>query len=374
MSQSVIILGGGIIGLSCAYEAAKRNYKVTLIEPGLLGGQASGAAAGMLAPYSEQLEQPDAFFQLCRQSLLMYERWTQEIEQLSKRSVGLINCGSLYVCKHEADIQPLLTRLLWQNEWQAGMEQLEREELLQLEPQLSKDIVAGLYSPAESHVDAPQLVRALIACCQMLRVRLIEQAGAIEAVEQTDAGITVKYAAELKSIRAERLIVCSGAWTSLYESSFNLALPVHPIRGQICAYKNNAVTPAHLIFSAHAYWVMKTDGRLICGASEDVAGYNTETTEQGIGRLVRASENWLPALKRQKLFSSWAGLRPATKDGLPLIGPIDRTGRIIIAAGHYRNGILLSPVTALIAADLLDNYLSSSISPFHPARFTRAAI
>lgn len=374
MSQSVIILGGGIIGLSCAYEAAKRNYKVTLIEPGSLGGQASGAAAGMLAPYSEQLEQPDAFFQLCRRSLLMYERWTQEIEELSNCSAGLRNCGSLYVCKHEADIQPLLTRLLWQNEWQAGMEQLKREELLQLEPQLSKDIVAGLYNPAESHVDAPQLVRALIVCCKLMQVRLIEQAGAIEAVEQTDAGIRVKYAAEIKSICADRLIVCSGAWTSMYENSFNLTIPIHPIRGQICSYKNSAVTPAHLIFSAHAYWVMKSDGRLICGASEDVAGFNTETTEQGIGRLIRASENWLPALRGQQLYSCWAGLRPATKDGWPLIGPIDRTGRIIIASGHYRNGILLSPVTALITTDLLDDHLSCGITPFHPARFTRMAM
>ncbi len=354
MSHSVLVLGGGIIGLSCAYELAKKGVSVTVIEPKKIGGQASGAAAGMLAPYSELLDQPDAFFRLCIESLQLFPDWTKEIEKLSGLSVYLQRSGSLYICRHEADLLPLQTRMLWQNQYGAKSELMDRHEIHKLEPALSSEVIAALYCETECHVDAPKLVMALEACCRLLNVTIRSNTGEVTGLQNSGNGVEVSLANGQERITAERAIICSGAWSSCFEQQLGISLPIHPIRGQICSYEPTQLSINHLIFSAHAYWAGKSDRRLICGASEDVAGFTAETTPKGIDRLLRASSKWLPELAHEKIMSSWAGIRPATKDGYPFIGFASEDRRILAACGHYRNGILLSPVTGQIIAQLVE--------------------
>ncbi|MFD2117133.1 glycine oxidase ThiO [Paenibacillus yanchengensis] len=369
--ESVVIIGGGIIGLACAYEAAKRNYQVTIIERVNFGGQASGAAAGMLAPYSELTEQPDEFFQLCTSSLHMYAAWVDEIEREAGQSVEYRKTGSLYVCQHEADIQPLMTRSLWQNQYGAAAELLTGAELQHLEAGLTDGVVAGIYTAKEGHVHAPRLVDALMHCCHKIGVTMLDHVGDIVDINIGEQGVQVT-SLRGDTVSADRLIVSAGAWSGQLEKWLSIRLPIHPIRGQICAYNNEAVPLHHVIFSSQAYWVTKNDGRLICGASEDVAGFTVEVTERGINRLIRSSERWIPALRQQNIISKWAGLRPATRDGFPFIGKVDAAGQVIMAAGHYRNGILLSPITAKLVADCLDHKpdVMEQLSTFHPLRFT----
>ncbi|MDQ6418328.1 glycine oxidase ThiO [Paenibacillus sp. LHD-117] len=364
MTQSVLVLGGGIIGLSCAFEAARRGFKVTLAEPGKLGGQASGAAAGMLAPFTENGEQPDSFFRLCLSSLKLYPEWVRAVEECSGLAVEWEQSGSLNVFQHEADVLPAEGRMRWQNDWGARAELVDPAALRKLEPGLSHEAAGAVFIPEESHVYAPKLVDALAAACRRLGVTILEHAGEIGAI---NVGLA-------NPIRGDRVVICSGAWTTSYEDILGISIPIHPIRGQICSFDSPEGILRHMVFSSQAYWVGKRNGRIVCGASEDVAGYETAVTDKGIGRLTRATDRWLPRLQGIKPAHSWAGLRPATRDGLPLIGPITRDGEWIMAAGHYRNGILLSPVTAHLVADMLEGSLDAkrqaAVAPFAPGRFT----
>ncbi|GGF98859.1 glycine oxidase ThiO [Paenibacillus abyssi] len=375
MAEHVLILGGGIIGLSCAFEARQRGYRVTLLEPGSLGGQASGAAAGMLAPYAENTEQPDAFFGLCHASLLRYPEWIGRVQEASGMEVEWSRSGSLHIVYHEADLLPLRTRMEWQNQFGAQSELVDSAALKELEPLLSGDVAAALYCPKESHVYAPSLVKALETACRKTGVELLDHAGPISEVTW-DKGIQVSVKpGRSAEVRGDRLVVCTGAWTGMYESWFGVPLPVHPIRGQICSYPVPTGMVRHMVFSSQAYWVAKGNQTLVCGASEDVAGFDTSVTDRGIGRLTRMGPRVFPFLGDKETVHRWAGLRPATRDGWPLIGELPHLPRVILAAGHYRNGILLSPITAFLVSDLLDGKQPEiSLQPFAPHRFAAGAV
>jgi len=383
MSEHVLIAGGGIIGLSCAFEAARRGKRVTVVEPNGFGGQASGAAAGMLAPYSENTEQPDAFFELCRYSLERYEQWVADVEYASGDQVEWMRTGSLNIAFHEADVLPMQTRLIWQNARGARAELVEGAALRKLEPRLTERAAAGLYCPVESHVFAPKLVAALFEACRRLGVQLIENAGSIVSADcgrssslsasASAGGVSLTTASGIR-YEADRLVLCAGAWSGAYEQALGFAPDVHPIRGQICSFEAPITDVRHMVFTSQAYWVGKQNGTIVCGASEDVSGFDTTVTARGIDRLLRATDRTFPFLAGKPTVKRWAGLRPATRDGRPLIGVPDGSPNVIVAAGHYRNGILLSPGTAYIVGDLLEG--SSPAVPlgeFRPSRFSRFA-
>ncbi|GFN31000.1 glycine oxidase ThiO [Paenibacillus xylaniclasticus] len=380
MSGHVLIAGGGIIGLSCAFEAARRGNRVTVIEPNRFGGQASGAAAGMLAPYSENPEQPDAFFELCRYSLDRYEQWVEDVEHASGLKVEWMRTGSLNIAFHEADVLPMQTRLIWQNARGARSELVEGAALRSLEPRLTERAAAGLYCPVESHVFAPKLVEALYEACRRIGVQLVEQAGAVTTADcgashspAAAGGVSITTASG-DCYEADRLILCAGAWSGAYEQALGFAPEVHPIRGQICSFEAPVEEVRHMVFTSQAYWVGKMNGTVVCGASEDVAGFDTTVTDRGIDRLIRATNRTFPFLAGKPTVKRWAGLRPATRDGRPLIGVPDGIPSVIVAAGHYRNGILLSPGTAHIVGDLLEGKGPAvPLGEFRPNRFASLA-
>ncbi|MBB3113645.1 glycine oxidase [Paenibacillus phyllosphaerae] len=374
MSEQVLVLGGGIIGLSCAFEALRGGASVTVIEPGYFGGQASGAAAGMLAPFTENPEQPDAFFRLCLDSLNAYAAWASDIEAVSGIDVELQRSGSLTVALHEADLLPLQSRMAWQQPFGARAELVQGGRLSELEPLLVREALAAVYCPAEQHVYAPKLVEALEKACRRLGARMVDHAGEIKVQHLTGGtgGIRIETS-QAGTYNGDRLIVCAGAWACHYAEAFGMPMPIHPIRGQICAYEVPYGEVRHMVFSSQAYWVGKKNGTLVCGASEDVAGYDTSVTDKGISRLKRWGPRVLPFLHDQEPNHTWAGLRPATRDGWPLIGQLQEQPEVIIAAGHYRNGILLSPITGQVVGDLLAGRAPATpIEPFTPARFAAA--
>lgn len=373
MKEHVIVLGGGIIGLSCALEAVRDGRTVTVIESHTFGGQASGAAAGMLAPFSENTEQPDPFFRLCLDSLRLYPEWLEKVEQLSGTKAEWLRTGSISAVFHEADLLPLQTRLSWQRHYTERAELVEGAQLRELEPLLSKEAIAAIYIPEESHINATLLVAALEQACRNAGVKLIQQAGEItdfivKDYHSTTSEITIGTS-KAGIFQADRVVLCTGAWSGLFENWFDISVTVHPIRGQICAYQVPTGLVRHMVFTSQAYWVGKNNGTLVCGASEDVAGFDSSVTEHGIQRLCRWTSRMMPFLASEQPVHSWAGLRPATRDGWPLLGRVNGNPNIIMAAGHYRNGILLSPVTARHVGRLLDGEASDQLIPFAPERF-----
>jgi len=373
-ADSVLILGGGIIGLSCALEAAGLGFQVTVVEEGEFGGQATGAAAGMLAPLSENPDGADPFFRLCWDSFLRYPEWVRQIEELSGQQVELCASGSLNAVFHEADWLPMQTRLQWQRPYCAQMEWLDETQLRKLEPNLSQRAIGALYCPAESHVYAPKLAVAVEEACRRAGVRLVSHAGPLSKLEVTKtSGVSVTMG-DGQAWRADRLVVCTGAWSGWLQEWIPINVPVHPIRGQICAYDAGLGEVRHMVFSSQAYWVRKNDGTIVCGASEDVAGFDRSVTAHGIERLTRWSGRVFPCLQGELPVRTWAGIRPATLDGRPLIGEVPDCPDVIVAAGHYRNGILLSPVTASMIGQLLLGKSDSQSSAFSLERFNRMTV
>jgi glycine oxidase len=369
MSGKVLILGGGIIGLASALAAAGRGFAVTVIESGRPGGQASGAAAGMLAPYTENTDGPDAFFALCLASLRMYPGWLDEIGEASGRRIELHRSGSLAVAFNEADVLPLTARLAWQNRYGANAELVGASELRRLEPQLAPEIETALHIPEECHVYAPALVEALVAACRRRGVDIAAGAGRTVRLNLRADGVEAETE-HAGAFAGDRLVICTGAWTGLLERELGLPLPVHPIRGQICAYPVPVGLVRRIVVSPQAYWTAKSNGTLVCGASEDVAGFDASVTERGIARLVRQGPKVFPILRDLAPVHRWAGLRPGTLDGRPLIGRIRHAPQVIVAAGHYRNGILLAPVTGeAVAALLAGEAPPVPLAAFDPHRF-----
>lgn len=346
LKRTLLVLGGGIVGLSCAYEALKQGWRAIVADRGEIGGQASGAAAGMLAPYYESGDGPDAFFRLCMDSFDRYPAWTAEIEDAAGMRAGLVRSGSLHVAHRDSDRLSLLGRLAWQSGLSKGMEWLDEEALSRIEPSLPRGLAGALYCPEEAHVQAPMLVKALAEACMRLGAQLLPHAGEMTAIGQDASnGLSVRFEA-YGTIGADALCCCLGAWSGQLADWLGLRIPVHPVRGQICAYDPAPVSLRHIVFGPQAYWLGKPDGSLVCGASEDEAGFDRTVTAGGVGRLVRAGGRMFPALGGAAPARSWAGLRPATLDGWPLIGPVPGKSGVFVAAGHYRNGILLSPATA----------------------------
>ncbi len=369
MADSVLILGGGIIGLACAFEASERGYRVTVLEAGEPGGQASGAAAGMLAPFSENPDQPDDFFRLSLDSLHRYPSWLAAIEEASGMKIEWLPSGSLNIVYHEADIEPLRTRVDWHNRFGAAAEIVDAAALRKLEPMLSHDVRAAVRYPHESHVYAPALVAALERACLNRGVRIVSMTGGTREVSAAPESVEVETERQGR-FAADRLIVCTGAWSGAFERWFGLPIPVHPIRGQICAYPVPVGAVWHIVVSSQAYWTAKGNGTLVCGASEDVAGFDTAVTERGIGRLARWGPRAFPMLADLPLIHRWAGLRPATRDGMPLIGRLAELANVLLATGHYRNGILLAPATAAAVGALLDGRPAPvRLTAFAPERF-----
>ncbi|NMO94317.1 glycine oxidase ThiO [Paenibacillus lemnae] len=374
MKDLILVMGGGIIGLSCALELSRRGVNVRLLETGRCGGQASGAAAGMLAPYSENVEAPDEFFMLCRESLSLYPAWQQLVRECSGNSFEYTPSGSLYVAYHEADLLGLQSRMNWQRTCGSSAVILQGDDLFEAEPGLSRKALAALWTPEESHIYAPDFVTALKSACLSSGVDIQEELGALDLAAWEDH-IEVQ-AASGEIFTGDQLVVCTGAWAGELSGKLGMRIPVQPIRGQICAYTWDAEqTPLnHMVFSSQGYLVQKANGTLVCGASEDIAGFDTSVTDRGIRRLLQWNKNVVPALEQAEPFHRWAGLRPSTLDGRPLIGRVPQAERVVFAAGHYRNGILLSPVTAKLAANCVEGRpLQAWQHAFRPDRFGVAA-
>ncbi|WP_096439898.1 glycine oxidase ThiO [Alteribacter populi] len=369
MNERILILGGGVIGLATAFELSRRNYEVTVVEKSSCGGQASGAAAGMLAPFSEIGEDPDDFFTFCRDSLLMFKNWQNEIKKVAETDFDFTESGSLHAVYHEADLLALETRQSWQKKFGSKAELITGKTLHAMEPHLSDSVIAALYSPEESHVFSPDYVKALKSACEKNGVTIEEKLSKVDVREWQDR--LSLQSEDGRIFSGDKLIVCSGAWSNELEKIFGIRIPVFPIRGQICAYELGDEQVNHIIYTSQGYLVPKTNETLVNGASEDMAGFQTTVTEKGIARLTNWNKNVLPFLTSKAPFHTWAGLRPATQDGFPLIGKLETHSHIVFATGHYRNGILLSPMTAFAVADLLDGKNEyAPLASFKPERFS----
>lgn len=362
--RDVIVVGGGVIGLSVAHAVAAEGQSVLVLDPGEPSKASSWAAAGMLAPQSEA-ETPGSLFTLCIASLRIYRDWAAQIMEQSGVDPEYAEPGLLCVASTEQSLCALKNRLAWQRDAGFESEFLTPEEVRRVEPNLTLPIAGGIHMPGECRVTPRLLLEALRKACLFrgVEIRTGERVCAVLKNGERVAGVQT----ERESFATNSLVIASGARTS--EISGLLRVPIVPRKGQIFSLRSPRPVFQKLIRWEHAYAVQRQGGDLVIGATNEDAGFDRSLTPAGIGGLMAKAQQLSESVASLPIQEMWTGLRPATPDGLPVIGASGLDG-LVYATGHYRNGILLAPITASIVASLLGKRKPPlPLEPYAAARF-----
>jgi glycine oxidase len=363
----VIVVGGGVIGCSIAYHLAREGVAVTVIDKGEIGGEASRAAAGILAPLAE-VEEDGPFQDLGVASLRLFPRLAEALEQECGVAVEYVRSGVLRVALTEEEAEHLKGFAHRRPPPALELHWLEPDELRVLEPGLSPEIRGALYSPEEHQVNADRLVQAL-ARAAAARGAVFRQDTRVTALVKRGKRVTGVRTPD-ETLSAGHVVLAAGAWTAKIVHDGDLNLPVFPVRGQMIAFSASRSALRQIVWGEEGYLVPKANGLVFAGATVERVGFRRNVTVRGLSGLKAMARSFLPQLAGLDLVDAWAGFRPGSADGLPILGPVPGWEGLSVACGHYRNGILLAPITGdLIARSILDGSSKETLAPFSPARF-----
>jgi glycine oxidase len=363
----VVVVGGGVIGCAVARRAARGGLSVCVLERGRPGAEASHAAAGMLSPLAEA-SGPGVFLDLLIRARTEYPPFVDALRGETGMDVAYDGTGTLYLALREEDDGELVERLHWQSAAGMCVQRLTAEETLSLEPAVTPDVRWALRFPGDHQVDNRRLGAALWKAAEQAgaEFRLGAEAVAIRRDGERVLGVEL---ADGTSIACDTVVVAGGSWAGQVRG-LPRALPVEPVMGQLLALQTAPPPFRHVVDSARCYTVPRADGRLIVGATTEHVGHRKTVTAGGVSRLLSGALEVCPALADAPIAETWAGLRPGTSDGLPILGRDPDVPGIIYATGHYRNGILLAPITGeIIGGLLLGDPPSIDIAPFSISRF-----
>ncbi|HTO08721.1 MAG TPA: glycine oxidase ThiO [Myxococcota bacterium] len=365
-AADVAVVGGGVIGAACAWSLARHGASVVLLERDAVGAHASGAAAGMLAPIAETWG-AGPIFAAGLESLRALEGDVDELRALSGVDPELVRSGVLRVAgEPEAGALRGHARALEA----AGCSWLDAGELRKLEPGIGRSFAGAVHSAREGHVDPARLTRAYAGAAARRGAR-IETGVEVMGLVRAGARVTgVRTAAG--ELPAHDTILCTGAWAARAGDWLGVAVPVTPVKGQMLALDAAGRRGGPILWSDDAYLVPRPDGELRVGATVEHAGFDARPTAAGAAGLLAGAFALVPELRAATLLRVWAGLRPGSPDELPLIGPAPGVAGAWLAAGHFRNGILLAALTgAALADEILDGRRPPGLAPFDPARHRR---
>ncbi len=352
-----IIIGGGIVGLSIARILAQDDFKVTLLEREVCGGEASWAGAGVITPFHPN--RLDTLAQLRNRSLQLYPEWCASLQEQTGIDPQYENCGELELLYTEESLNIARANARISRE-RCGDQKTPDfifhtpEETAQIEPAVSRDILGAMEYCQTAQIRNPRLLRALKTSCEQLGVNICEQSPVVDFIMEADRVCGVKT--ENDSFHADRVILCAGAWSSQITTALQESMPVHPVRGQIVLMKLEN-RPFHRILSrGKCYLVPRQDGFVLLGSTEEPeAGFTKRNTAKGVNGLIETALQLSPCLENALIESTWSGLRPGTPDDKPYFGPVPHMQGLIAATGHYRSGLILAPVTADIVGAMIQN-------------------
>jgi glycine oxidase len=356
----VVVVGAGVIGLAIAFELAERGAAVRVVDRGEPAGAASWAAAGMLAPYTERVRDA-ALVRLCAASLQEYPAFTARVAAAAGIDPHLRLDGVVHAAFDAAQLDALRRHARSLDDEGVAYDMLDRGALLAAEPWLGAATVGGLKVGGEGCVDNRRLGRALVAACAARSARV--ERSAVVRVE-CDGRRVLGIRTQLGFVAAGAVVNACGAWAAaLAGVPPRCAPPIAPIKGQMIALAAPIGLVRRSTWVPGAYLVPREDGRLLIGATVESAGFDERVTAHGVRELLDAALAAAPSLGEFTMTESWAGLRPGTPDGLPFLGPTPIDG-LLLATGHYRNGILMAPATARLIADALESGDTSALQPF----------
>ncbi|HEX3433843.1 MAG TPA: glycine oxidase ThiO [Solirubrobacteraceae bacterium] len=351
----VLVIGGGVIGLSIAWRAARRGMDVTLLERETIGGGTSRVAAGMLAPVAE-VEFGEAGRRVLDLGLRSADLWpafARELQEAAEREVGLLRTGTLLLARDADEARELERQIAFRDSLGLATNRLRASEAREREPALAPTVRLALQAPDDHSVDPRLVLSALRAACKAAGVRLREHAP-VERIE-ADAGgrrvVGATVAGELEA--SERVVIAAGAWSAQLDGARE-HVPVRPVRGQLLRLRDPA--GAGLIGTVvrfeGGYLVPRADGGYVLGATVEERGFDVQPDAGGVYELLRDAHELVPGVRELKIEELCVGLRPGTPDNAPAIGASELDG-LTWATGHHRNGILLAPLTAQLVERLL---------------------
>jgi glycine oxidase len=378
----IVVVGAGVIGLGVAYELARRGARVTVLDARAAGLGASQASAGVLAPYIEAPAQ-GALRDLSVESLGLYDEFVARVTRDARTEVEYRHTGTIDVALDADEAEHLkatagaLETLGVRTEWRQGA------DIFRLAPAIAPAAVAALFIPDHALVSAPGLVRALVRAGEShgvtyrsgARVTKITRHGDrlsvhIEAGPATAAAHGAGTAGESETISAENVVIAAGSWSGQIDTGDTPAVPVRPVRGQLLHLGWRATPFAHVLWGARCYMVPWQDGTVLVGATVEEVGFAEDVTVAGVHTLLSAAAELVPETMSARFKEARVGLRPATTDTVPVIGPSPSMPGLFYATGHYRNGILLAPLTAVMLADgILEGRWHRLLDATSPARF-----
>jgi glycine oxidase len=363
-----IIIGGGIIGCCVAWRLAAEGVATTVLERGRIGQEASWAAAGMIAPQAEA-EGPGPFFDFCMKARDAFDRIIDRLVRDSGLDPEYDRAGILYVALDADERAQLQRRAAWQRSVGAPVEELSGPEARRFEPMLSPEAIYAIHMPTNRRTDNRKLTQAYAAAARNAGAEFVEGARVEAMALRGERAIGVVM--DGGSIReADVVINAAGSWAGEVRGLEADRVKLHPVRGQILCFEVPPGTIGPALFSLRGYVVPRRDGRLLAGSTMEEAGYNKSVTLAGLDKIARGAAAIVPTLGAAAFREAWAGLRPATRDLLPVLGFSPSVSNVLWAAGHFRSGILLSAITGEIIADLIKGRRpAAELGAFSAARF-----
>jgi glycine oxidase len=366
-AADVLIVGGGVIGCAIARRAARDGLSVVVLERGTPGMEASWAAAGMLSPLAEA-DEPGPFLDLLIRAREMYPAYAAALRDETGLDVSYSDAGTLYAALREEDEAELEARWRWQSAAGFPLERLTAREAREAEPALSPAVRAALRFPGDHQVDSRALGAALWAAAARAGAEFRLGAHAVRLLRDGGRATGVECAGG-ERIAAGAVALAGGAWAGRMEG-LPRRVPVEPVHGQLLALQAAPPLFRHVVDTPRCYLVPRASGRLIVGATVERTGDRKAVTPWGLRRLIDGAVEAAPALEHAPLAETWSGLRPGTPDGLPILGRDPEVPNLVYATGHFRNGILLTPLTGeRVGALLSRGEWCADLAPFGIARF-----
>lgn len=367
-----MIVGGGVIGRAVAWRCASAGLDVALVSDDIRRA-ASWAAAGMLAPVTEVHYGEETLLELGLESSRRYPAFVAELEELTGMDVGYRQCGTVVAARDQDDNAALDELYVYQQKLGLEAERLKSRDCRALEPSLSPRVRGGIFVPGDHQIDNRALLDALDEACRRVDAAVHEERVSSVIVRNDRVrGVALGDGTEVSS---DHVVVAAGCWSGSLGGLPSGVLPVRPVKGQLLQLKGTESQPlaTRNIRGLDVYLVPRLDGRVVVGATVEEKGFDVSPTAGATYALLRDAYELVPGIAELELTEVVAGLRPGSPDNAPLIGETD-VGGLLAATGHYRNGVLLTPVTAdAIAYVLARGEVPEVVAPFGPRRFVRSA-
>jgi glycine oxidase len=370
-ASDVIVIGGGVIGLSAAYELARAGLKVRVLEKGACGKEASWSGAGVLQCGSWHRRDP--LVHLLRESLRLYRTFAPELLERTGIDPEFIQCGSFELLLDDQQYRMAASEVRAAGEYAAQwdspvLELLTPEAAREREPNLAPELLGVKYSPVTCQVRNPRLIAALQRACLLEKIEIVEGCAVESLCREGSRVVGVNTTGGTFSSAC--VILAAGAWSALVDPQLREVTPVYPVRGQIVLLEMQPRPFTHIVERGKCYMVPRLDGRVVIGATEEhESGYSKRNTAEGVATLLTLAQRLVPLLARAELVTTWSGLRPGTPDRAPFIGPVPGHEGLIAATGHFRSGLILAPMTAKIVRELVTTGRTShDLSRLAPGR------